>query len=773
MGPGFSFSDFFSVVSFNLISRIIAATIRTITILYGLVFMVGIFLLTAIPAVAWAITPIVTLPLYLVFKKPKESEVELILEKAKGDLKKLSIALFKHPQGQFIAWHLGFNPRYLSLYLNKQDTKGDFDLFQKRLKGKEATLQLSDLYETISDTFSPLKTLFGSIGIKTQDVYQTAVWYKQLQGGRKTPLIFDLERIKSLPGIGTSWAYGYTVEFDRYASDLTKRVSPYPLLIGREKEIRELERVLLKTQGNNTLVVGDPGVGRHIVVETLAHRIFTGLCLKALSHKRILSLDMHSLISAKPSISEVKGLASEILEEAKRAGNIIIVIDELDRYVSNDEGKIDLSSVFVKFAQSSVAFIGLTTPFGYHRYIENNPTVAPIFEKIEITQPSLETVLAELIISIVPILEKKHNILITLPAIKKAVEDADRFISNTPFPAKAIELLDEACVFVITKGKERLLSASHIDKVISEKLHIPLGELQKGEKEKLTHLEESLHKRIINQEEAVFVISSALRRARLNISNIQKPIGSFLFLGPTGVGKTETAKALSNVYFDNEEAMLRFDMSQYQKEEGLERLIGSLKLGLPGELTSKLSSHPFSLLLLDEFEKADREIYNLFLTLLDEGYVMDARGRKIEAKTTIIIATSNAGAEFIRERVKTGITSSSLQKELIEYVQTEKIFSPELINRFDAVVVFTPLSEGNLREVARIMLADLNKRLAAKEISVAVTDTLIKKLANIGFDPAFGARAMKRVIAEKIEDEVAKRLLSGNVKKGEAIEIEL
>lgn len=735
--------------------------------------MIILFLLAAIPILIWVLTPILTLPLYLVFKKPKESEAELIFKKAAGDLKKLTIALFKHSQGQFIALHLGLDPHSLLSYLNKQEQECNFDLFQKRLKKKEAKTDLSDLYEAIFSTFTPLKTLFESKGIKTEDMHQTAVWYEQLPGGRKTPLIFDLERIKALPGIGTSWAYGYTVEFDKYACDLTKQVCPYPLLIGREKEIMELERVLLKTQGNNALVVGEPGVGRHIVVETLAHRIFTGSCEKALSHKRILSFNMHSLISAKPSILEVKGLACQILEEARRAGNIIIVIDELDKYVSSDEGKIDLSDVFVKFAQSSVAVIGLTTPSGYHRYIENNPTISPLFEKIEITAPPLETVLAELMISIVPILEKKHNILITLPAIKKAVEDADRFICRTPFPAKAIELLDEACVFLKTSGKGGLLTASHIDCFLSEKLHIPLGELQKGEKEKLAHLEEFLHQRIINQEEAVFVISSALRRARLNISNIQKPIGSFLFLGPTGVGKTETAKALAEVYFELNEKMLRFDMSQYQKEEGLERLIGSLKLGLPGELTSKLSSHPFSLLLLDEFEKADREIYNLFLTLLDEGYLIDARGRKIDAKNTIIIATSNAAGEFIREKVREGVNSSSLQKELIEYVLTEKIFSPELINRFDAVVVFTPLSEGNLREVARIMLSDLNKRLAAKEISVAVTDNLIKKLANIGFDPQFGARAMKRVIADKIEDLVAQKLLSGSVKKGEAIEIEL
>jgi ATP-dependent Clp protease ATP-binding subunit ClpC len=325
----------------------------------------------------------------------------------------------------------------------------------------------------------------------------------------------------------------------------------------------------------------------------------------------------------------------------------------------------------------------------------------------------------------------------------------------------------------MTKKARNILFAADVDDFLSVKFNISLGALQIQEKEKLLHLEELLHQRVINQEEAISVISSALRRSRLKVSSAKKPIGSFLFLGPTGVGKTETAKALSNIYYGSEEAMLRFDMSQYRGEEGLERLIGSIKLGTPGELTAELTDHPFSLLLLDEFEKSSPEIYNLFLTLLDEGYIASSIGKKINAKNTIIIATSNAGGEFIRERLQQGLQEHPLQKALVEYIQREKIFSPELLNRFDSVVVFSPLSEGQLREVAKLQLEDLNERLAVKEVSVAVTAELIKKLATAGFDPQFGARAMKRVISEKIEDQVAKRLLEGTVKKGERIEIGL
>lgn len=605
------------------------------------------------------------------------------------------------------------------------------------------------------------------------DIRETAKWFDVTHKDGATPLLLDLDRIKSLPGIGVDWAYGWTAEFDKYAHDLTHNHATFPLLIGREKELGELERVLLKTEANNILVVGEPGVARHQLIETLAHRMKTGQTTPALAHKRVLALDMHSLTSAKPSILEVKGLASEILEEAQRAGNVIVYIDEIDKYLSLGEGRIDLTDVLSKFAQSSVGLIGITTPGAYHKYIESNSTLSKLFEMVEISPPTLETVTSELEISIVPVLEKKYKVTVTYPAVKKTVEDADKYLSSTPFPQKAIELLDQTIVYATTQKKQKIITAAFVDEYLSSKLNMPMGDLGSQESEKLANLENLMHKRIINQEAAVHAVAAALRRSRLNISSGNRPVGTFLFLGPTGVGKTETAKALSAIYFGREEAILRYDMSQYQKEEGLERLIGSIKLGSPGELTSKLLDKPFSLLLLDEIEKADREIFNLFLTLTDEGYISDHLGRKISAKNTIIIATSNAGAEFIRTSVQKGVSSTELQKALLDHVQQEKIFSPEFINRFDATVVFTPLSEGHLREVARLMLESLNLRLKPKEIAVDITPELIRKLAVLGNDPAFGARAMRRVITDKVEDSVAQKLLSGQVKKGEKIRIEI
>ena len=775
MKPGFDVNDFIYVIIFNLSSRGIGAVLRSITIIYGLALSAVAFLIGLVPAIIWGVIPVLTLPFYLARKPKGKEEVKNFLSRSKGDPEILFHLLIKHPEGEFVSTRLGLKLSHLGRLsdLNKIP--------------RNEYRQLSDIFKILADNYPPFTKILSDNNLKADDVYETALWFEKLRSYKNPALIFDLEKIKSLSGIGTDWAYGYTVEFDKYAKDITKRIQAFPVLVGREKELEQLERILIKTEANNALVVGEPGVARHTIVETLAHRIMTGGSNINLSHKRILTLNMHSLISSSPSQGEVKGITAEIIEEAERAGNIIVVIDEMEKYVTNKDGGVDLSDIFTKFAESSIGIIGITTSSGYHRYIETNPILSPLFEKIEIDPPTLETVMEEMEISIVPVLERKHKMIISYQAIKKTIEDADRYISTTPFPAKAIELLDGACVFVITtdalKGDKRekgdkgergkVLMGKEIDDFLSEKLKVTVGEPKLEEKEKLANMEYLLHRRVINQEEAVHVISSALRRSKLNISSAKKPIGSFLFLGPTGVGKTETAKALAQVYFGDESKMLRFDMSQYQKMEGLERLIGSSLLGSSGELTSAISDKPFSLVLFDEFEKSPREIYNLFLTLLDEGYISDAKGKKVDAKNSIIIATSNAGSEFIRENINAGKRGEELKNALLEYIQKEDFFSPELLNRFDAVVVFSTLSEGHLREVAKLQLGELNKRLSSKEISVAITSELVRQLALVGHNRQFGGREMRRVIAEKIEDEIANKLLSGKVKKGEVMEITL
>ena len=776
MKPGFNIGDVLNVLGFNLISRSLSIIIKLITILYGLLFVPVGFILGFFLAISWGLLPLFTFPFFRSRIQTNHEKALKLLQKVRkqgGDMRVLLMAFLNDDEGKFISQRLGFDLKKITKQVKDIKESSRYSLFEDKIKLGEKTLNLSDLFITSTSTYPVIKDIFEKNNIKCDDIYQTALWFEKLQEKQDPPVLFSFSKIRALPGIGIDWSYGYTVQMDRFASELTKKPSPFPFLVGREKEITGIERVLVKTEANNVLLIGDPGVGRHILLETLAHRIAVGYAPHSLSHKRIIMLNMHALASEKPSVLEIKGLASAIFEEAENAGNVIIVIDEIDKYVSTGVGRLDLSDVLLKFAQSSIGFIAITEPDLYHKFIEQNSNLAKLFTNINLSPPSQEVLLLELELSIVPVLERKYKVLFGLPAIYKAVEDAQRFISTTPFPGKAIELLDGVAVFTASEKKSNLITPEFVEEFLTNKLHIPIGKLKGEEKEKLIHLEDLLHKRVINQEPAIRILASSMRRSRLDITSSKKPIGSFLFLGPTGVGKTETAKALAEIYYGSEDLMLRFDMSQYQHEEGITRLIGSIKLGIPGELTSKIRQQPFSLVLLDEFEKADPEIYNLFLTLFDEGYISDAFGKKADGKNAIFIATSNAGAEFLREKINQGVADEQLQKELIEYVQTERIFSPELLNRFDGVVVFTPLSEGHLREVAKIMLAQLDNKLKKQEIQVAVTTELIKKLANIGFDPQWGARAIKRVISERIEDQVAKRLLEGNVKKGEMIEIEI
>lgn len=771
--PGFHISDFLAVYSFNILARMIGMILRFYAIATAVILSIILSLIFLLLLGVWLLLPWLSFIYYQYKAAKKTYSPKQIFEFSNDDIGLLLKLLFRDAQAKFIFTRLGFNTEELQKNLSAGLKKFEYNKFSIYLKKKRSDINIIDIIDGLTLSFPMFKEILDSRGIKTEDLHQTSVWYQLRDLKQSTPLLYNLERIKKLPGFSFDWAFGFTVELDKFSTEYTATPINFPYLYGRDKEINELAAVMLKNQANNVLIVGEPGVARHALVEALSQRIKSGESEEGLRYKRLILLNMPSLVSAKPSILEAKGLASEILKEAQEAGNVILVIDDIDKFISSGDARIDLSDIFTKFAKSPIGVIGLTTPQAYHKYIKVNPNLMPLFAKIDLGEPDIPTVYKELELSIVPVLEKKYQVLVTYPTLKKVVEDCDKYISSSPYPARAIELLDEAIVLLKQKKKAVIVNPVDVENLIEAKFHINIGDLQRGEREKLLKLEDLLHKQVINQEEAISTIASALRRARLGVSSPKRPIGSFLFLGPTGVGKTETAKALAKTYFGKDENMLRFDMSQYQKEEGMERLIGSIKLSSPGELTAKLLDNPFSLLLLDEFEKSDTEVLNLFLTLFDEGYISDANGKRINARNTIVIATSNAGGEFIREGLKSGTKPTDLTKQVIEYVQKEKIFSPELLNRFDGVVVFSPLSKVHLAEVAKLMLADLNSRLKPKEISVEVTPVLINKLVEFGFNRELGARAMRRAIAEKIEDQVAQKILSGEAKKGDRLKMEI
>jgi len=364
-------------------------------------------------------------------------------------------------------------------------------------------------------------------------------------------------------------------------------------------------------------------------------------------------------------------------------------------------------------------------------------------------------------------LENKYKTFITFPALRKIISLADKYLP-IPFPKSAMDLLDEVLVH-LTSTKEKVLLPKHVNEVVSRKTKVPVGDVEEKERDTLLNLEDLLHQRIINQVEAVREVSTALRRARSQITVRKGPMGTFLFLGPTGVGKTETAKALAEIYFGSEERIIRLDMSEYQSVNDIPRLIGAP--GEEGTLTTKIRENPFSLLLLDEIEKSHPNILNLFLQVLDEGFLTDGLGRKVNFRNCIIIATSNAGYQIILKALKEKTEWVDVKRNILDYIFQEGLFRPEFINRFDSMVVFQPLSQKNLLGIAELMLKKLKNNLKDQNIELIITEPLKEKIAELGYNPTFGARQMRRVIQDKVENVLASALLSKKIKRGDKIEI--
>jgi ATP-dependent Clp protease ATP-binding subunit ClpC len=590
---------------------------------------------------------------------------------------------------------------------------------------------------------------------------------------------WKLDNLLKKPGIGKQWAAGYTVNVDKYAADVTRLIKQKDLplhVVGRRKEIEAIERVLSRRGENNVLVIGKPGGGRSTIVYSFAKRVLEGRSAPPLNYKRVLELDMQSMLAGLRTPGEILDRFRIVFSEAENAGNIILIIDDIHNYIGRQEGVggLDISSALIPYLGSSnLQIIGITTFEGFHKNIEPNPAITNFFENIEVEEPLKEEALF-ILEDLLPGFEKQYNLKVGYKALRDIVDLTDRYVQNAPFPEKAIDYLGEVMVYTKTKTKSKVVLSEHVAQIISQRTKIPAGEIQKTEKEKLINLEVFLHQRIIDQNEAVNALADAMRRTRAGVAKAEKPIGTFLFLGPTGVGKTETSKALAESYFGSEKRMIRLDMTEYQTVDSINRLIGSSNGSEQGQLTNAIRDNPFSLILLDEIEKAHHNILNLFLQVLDEGRLTDSLGRTVSFRNSIIIGTSNAGAEFIRKYVenKAGYAYSFFKKELLEHLLSEGIFKPEFLNRFDAVIVFTPLTRDNLIEVAMLMLQRLNKRLnEGKGIQLIVTKELAGKVADLGYHPEFGARPMNRVVQDRIESKIAMKILKEELRRGDVIEI--
>lgn len=541
-----------------------------------------------------------------------------------------------------------------------------------------------------------------------------------------------------------------------------------PLLIGRDREIESLFRVM-EGGRQSVLLVGPEGVGKTALLSGIAQLMIEERVPDLLQDKRLVRLSIPHVLSGASTVEAEERLMM-ILHEVSRAGNIVLAIIDVEQLVAASSGGegADLSATLVDFLSRSATFaIATTTPRAYSSVVESS-LLNRVFQKVDVREPDEQEAI-HILESKVGAIEYEQGVVFSYAALETCVQLTDRYMHERFLPQKAIEIARETALFVAkTKGKDALVTDQDIAHIVAEKTNVPLTNLQQDERDTLIHLEERMHERMIGQEEAVSAVAAALRRARTNLQSTSRPIATFLFLGPTGVGKTELAKTIAETYFGSEQAMVRLDMSEYQDASSLQRLIGDPATERPGWLTEAVRKNPFSIVLLDEFEKADQQILNVFLQVFDDGRLTDATGRTVDFTNTVIIATSNAGSRYIQDAVARGMNRAALKTALMEE-QLRDVYRPELLNRFDGVIVFAPLTEPELALIARLLIAEVAKRLEPKGILLRVSDGVIKQLVEKGYDPTYGARPLRRVIQEEVDNAIASVLLEGTIKRRDTI----
>lgn len=614
-----------------------------------------------------------------------------------------------------------------------------------------------------------LKNYLRSFGLIESDVAFVVWWINTSRDlDRQNRRWWAASRLLAVSGVGLSWAAGFT--------PLVDALSRFPSgnwwdqsVTGREDCLKQLITTLARQEGGNVLLVGQPGTGRLGIVKALARLIRTNQAHPALRGGRVVYLHVGELLGLGNSNASQLGVISRVLNEMERAGNIIAVVDGLGSILGgNGEGKINLTEVLLPFLSSAgTRVVVIMSGDEYNLRLKTNEELIHYFETVFVPETGEKDTLKVLALA-VPGLENRLRLYLPYKTLRALVEGTSGILQQIALPERVFDVLEEAVV-VAQATRARVLTEDDVNDLLTRKVGVPVGRLRDQERHYLLNLETFMHQRLVDQDQAVSAVARAMIRARAGVRDTHRPIGSFLFLGPTGVGKTETAKTLAEAYFGSEEYLTRFDMSEFSGADAVELLIGSPARPV-GRLTGAIEDKPFAVLLLDEFEKASRDVLQLLLPVIDEGLLTDVRGRHISFKHAIIIATSNAGAEFIREAVSGRALPANFDDQLRDHILHNGIFRPELLNRFDGIITFTPLSLEHVRQIAGLMLRKLNRRLDAKHgITVTATDELINYLAQEGYQPEFGARPMNRLIQDKIEYLVARRLLEGTVAPGEQI----
>lgn len=700
--------------------------------------------------------------------------------------------------------------------------------FKARLIGTEHLL-----ISIIRDNDCVASRLLNTIGISIQKLYIDVL----AAMGEDAPA----NKEELLKGAKTK---GSTPTLDSYSRDLTElaRAGKLDPVIGRETEIKRLIQILSRRTKNNPCLIGEPGVGKTAVVEGLAQMIIEGNVPETIAEKRVLTLDLSGMVAGSKYRGEFEERIKKVIAEVMEDGEVLLFIDEIHTIIGagGAEGAIDASNILKpSLARGELQLIGATTIEEYRKYIEKDSALERRFQPVTVEEPSEEEAIA-ILKGLRGRYEAHHHVTITDAALTAAVKLSARYINDRFMPDKAIDVIDEAAskvrltAFVeppeikelekeiekledqkeaairdeayekagtIKKKQEKkkekidkirekwqkdkdtkkqVVDEEEIADVVSSWTKIPVRKLEEGESQRLKNLESILHERVIGQEEAVTAVAKAIRRGRVGLKDPKRPIGSFLFLGPTGVGKTELSKALAEAMFGTENALIRVDMSEYMEKHSVSKMIGSppgyVGYDEGGQLSEKVRRNPYSVILFDEIEKAHPDVFNILLQVLDDGHITDAQGRKIDFKNTVIIMTSNAGAESIISPKRLGFGAVADEKADYKVMkdrvmeEVKHLFKPEFINRIDEIIVFHPLNKGHMKDIVTIMLKEIMKRTKEQmNITLSVDEAAKEFLINKGYDEKYGARPLRRTIQSSLEDRLAEEILDGAVKEGDEV----
>ncbi len=636
--------------------------------------------------------------------------------------------------------------------------------FREAVETQAKYIRLEHLFFGVL-AFEEMKDTVEYLGLKIEDVHEAIKWVFEQERWARTPKIWDVDfDYQSRGGVNRSMLARVTPTLNQYSTDLTIEAQKglLPRVIGKDKVLEQMITVLSRAEKNNVLLLGEPGCGKTVAVSGLAQMIVEGGRDQVLWDKRLVRLDISSLLAGVKTRGDVEGRLTAIIEEIKLAGNIILFIDETHNLVSEDPTTAAaFAALETHFSDPSSPLIAADTFGNYRKFIEPHAAFARIFEIVELPEANFEQSL-EILKYEATEFEKDRGVVISYPALTSAIQFAAKFFHERVLPDKALDLLDEA-VSRVVKVNGNFVGSEDVAKLVSEKINVPVTQITAEESEALLNLEERLHQRIVNQEESIEAIAAAMRRARVGLREENRPISSLLFVGPTGVGKTEMAKALAEAHFGAQEKMIRVDMSEYQTPGSVERL-------LSGALVEGIRRQPFSLVLLDEFEKAHEDVLNIFLQVLEDGRLTSTAGQTVDFSNSIIIATSNVGAHLIFENLEKGFKMAAILPQLEDEVQ--RTFAPELLNRFDGIIFCNALTLENVADIARLMVKRVEKTLAEKEIKLEISDEAVVELARLGYTPEQGARPLRRLIQDKLESPLAKKILSGEVKKKDTVKID-